>query len=63
MGVFFVLLANAGLLALPRIMRRQSSSPQEQAQAIPRSFARMATATVASLLFVFVVARGLSWSR
>jgi hypothetical protein len=55
--------ANAGLLSLPSMMRRRSHTAEGQVAPIPRSTALIATAAVASLLFIFVLGRGLTWSR
>jgi len=41
----------------------RSRSPEQQVESIARSIPCIATATVASLLFVFVIDRGLTWSR
>lgn len=54
--------ANVGLLSLPVMMRRQIA-PSEQVGTIERSIAWIAAGTVASLLFIFVLGRGLTWSR
>jgi hypothetical protein len=70
-GLFYVIAsalpstlgANAGLLSLPSMMRRWSRSQEEQVEPIARSTAWIATAAVASLLFIFVLGRGLTWSR
>jgi hypothetical protein len=70
-GLFYVIAsalpstlgANAGLLSLPGIMRRWSRSQEPQVEAIERSTAWIATGAVASLLFIFVLGRGISWSR
>ena len=69
-GLFYVIAsalpstlgANAGLLSLPSMMKRGSGS-QEPVAPIERSLVWIATATVASLLFIFVLGRGLTWSR
>ncbi|MGA8491726.1 MAG: hypothetical protein WB711_14970 [Terriglobales bacterium] len=69
-GLFYVIAsalpstlgANAGLLSLPSMMRNATSGEQ-QAGAIERSTTWIATAAVASLLFIFVLGRGLTWSR
>jgi hypothetical protein len=61
-GLFYVIAsalpstlgANAGLLSLPSMMRRGSRSEPEQVGPIE---------AVASLLFIFVLGRGLTWSR
>jgi hypothetical protein len=55
--------ANAGLLNLPGMVRRPSSSEGEPVQPIRRSVAWIAVGAIASLLFIFVLGRGLSWSR
>jgi len=55
--------ANAGLLGLPSMMRRRGVSEEEQVAPIRRSPAWMAAAAIASLLFIFVLGRGLTWSR
>jgi hypothetical protein len=70
-GLFYVIAsalpstlgANAGLLSLPSMMRKWSRSQAEQVGPIGRSAAWIATAAVASLLFIFVLGRGLTWSR
>jgi len=69
MGLFYVIAsalpstlgANAGLLSLPWMMR----SPGEEGQVEPirRSAAWIATAAAASLLFIFVLGRGITWLR
>jgi hypothetical protein len=69
-GLFYVIAsalpstlgANAGLLSLPSMMKQGSGSPEPVAP-IKRSLVWIATATVASLLFIFVLGRGLTWSR
>jgi hypothetical protein len=69
-GLFYVIAsalpstlgANAGLLSLPSIMRK-SNGKEEQVGPIERSIAWIATAAVASLLFILVLGRGLTWSR
>jgi hypothetical protein len=68
-GLFYVIAsalpstlgANAGLLSLPSIMK--GSGSQEPVAPIERSRVWIATAAVASLLFIFVLGRGLTWSR
>jgi hypothetical protein len=70
-GLFYVIAsalpstlgANAGLLSLPGIMRRWSRSQEEPVGTIERSTPWIAIAAVASLLFIFVLGRGLTWSR
>jgi hypothetical protein len=55
--------ANAGLLSLPAMMRRSSPAPGDQVGPLPRSIPWIVTGLVASLLFIFVLGRGLTWSR
>jgi hypothetical protein len=70
-GLFYVLAsalpstfgANAGLLSLPSMMRRISSSDSEQVGPIRRGAAWIAAGAVAALLFMFVLGRGITWSR
>jgi hypothetical protein len=70
-GLFYVIAsalpstlgANAGLLSLPSIMRREKASEDDQVGTIPRSFAWIAMGAIASLLFIFVLGRGITWSR
>jgi hypothetical protein len=70
-GLFYVIAsalpstlgANAGLLSLPGMMRGWRPGEEEQVGAVRRSAAWIATATVASLLFIFVLGRGITWSR
>jgi len=69
-GLFYVIAsalpstlgANAGLLSLPGMMRRWSQ-PAEPVDTIQRSPTWIATAAIAVLLFIFVLGRGLTWSR
>jgi hypothetical protein len=74
-GLFYVIAsalpstlgANAGLMSLPSMMRQSgrnfSLSRKEQVGPISRSPAWIATAAAASLLFIFVLGRGIAWSR
>ena len=70
-GLFYVIAsalpstlgANAGLLSLPAMMRRRGVSEEEQVAPIQRSPAWIASAAIASLLFIFVLGRGLTWTR
>jgi hypothetical protein len=55
--------ANAGLLSLPSMMRGWSRGEEEQVGPIGRDTAWIATAVIASLMFIFVLGRGLTWSR
>jgi hypothetical protein len=71
LGLFYVLAsalpstlgANAGLLSLPWMMGRARRSEEEQVRPIERSAAWIAAAAAASLLFIVVLGRGLTWSR
>ncbi len=70
-GLFYVIVsampstlgANAGLLSLPSIMRRWNPSGEGPAGPVRRSIAWIVPAAIASLLFIFVLGRGLTWSR
>lgn len=75
-GLFYVIAsalpstlgANAGLLSLlslPSVMQSGSPGPGKKLRVGPieRSTAWIAIGAVASLLFVFVLGRGLTWSR
>jgi hypothetical protein len=70
-GLFYVIAsalpstlgANAGLLSLPSMMRRSNRGEEEQVAPIDRSKAWIAAAAIASLVFIFVLGRGLTWSR
>jgi hypothetical protein len=67
-GFFYVLAsalpstlgANAGLLSLPSMMRGWRPSAETPVAPVERSVPWIATAAVASLLFIFVLARGIS---
>ncbi len=71
LGIFYVLAsalpsslgANAGLLSLPSMVRRAARSEEEPVGAIGRSGAWMAAGAVASLLFILVLGRGITWTR
>ena len=71
LGLFYVIAsalpsslgANAGLISLPFMMRQGRGSEEEPVGPVRRSIAWIATAAVASLLFIFVLGRGLTWSR
>jgi hypothetical protein len=71
LGLFYVIAsalpstlgANAGFLSLPSIMRGWNPSEEDRVGPLPRSFAWIAVSVVASLLFIVVLGRGLSWSR
>lgn len=70
-GLFFVIAsalpstlgANAGLLSLPNMMRKMSSSDTEQVGPIRRSSAWIFAGVMAGLLFISVLGRGITWSR
>ena len=55
--------ANAGLLGLPSMMRGLRSGDGEQVGPIARSLIWIAAGAIASLFFIFVLGRGLTWSR
>jgi hypothetical protein len=70
-GLFYVIAsalpstlgANAGLLSLPSLMRRTNDNSEKQAGPIQRSLVWISVGAVASLLFVFVLGRGITWTR
>jgi hypothetical protein len=70
-GLFYVIAsalpstlgANAGLLSLPAIMAKRSPGVAEPVEPVRRSIAWIAAAAAVSLVFVFVIGRGLTWSR
>jgi hypothetical protein len=70
-GLFYVIAsalpstlgANAGLLALPGMLRRSGGGPEEQVGPIGRSTPWVVAGAIGSLLFIFVLGRGLTWSR
>jgi len=71
LGLFYVIAsalpstlgANASLLGLPAIIRGRGGSSEGQVAPLERSVVWIATAAVASLLFIFVLGRGITWSR
>lgn len=71
LGLFYVIAsalpatlgANAGLLSLPFMIRGPGRKGQELVPSIGRSIPWIATAAVASLLFIVVLGRGVTWSR
>jgi hypothetical protein len=71
LGLFYVIAsalpstlgANAGLLSLPGMIGRWRTAKERQVEPIRRSAAWIATAAVASLLFIFVLGHGITWSR
>ena len=70
LGLFYVIAsalpstlgANAGMLSLPSLMRR-SSSEERQVEPVRRNAVWIATSAAASLLFILVLGRGVTWSR
>jgi hypothetical protein len=70
-GLFYVIAsalpstlgANAGLLSLPGLMGRTKDGHEEQVEPIQRSLAWIFVGAVASLLFIFALGRGITWSR
>jgi hypothetical protein len=70
LGLFYVIAsavpstlgANAGMLSLPSMMRMWSSE-ERQVEPVQRSAAWIGTSAVASLLFILVLGRGVTWSR
>jgi hypothetical membrane protein len=54
---------NAGMLTLPTMLRRPRPPDEAPAGSLPRSPAWIAVAAVASLLFIFVLGRGVAWNR
>lgn len=70
-GLFYVIAsalpstlgANAGLLSLPSLMHRDKTAPEESVGLLNRSVPWIAAGAVAALLFIFVLGRGLTWSR
>ncbi len=67
-GLFYVIAsalpstlgANAGLLSLPSLMWQPN---RDEPLAIPRSLGWIVSGAIASLLFIFVLGRGISWTR
>jgi hypothetical protein len=55
--------ANAGLLSLPAMMGKRDVVETNQVQPIPRGMVWMVAGAVASVLFISVLGRGLTWSR
>jgi len=56
--------ANAGLLSLPFVMQHwRRGRGEKPAGAIPRSAGWIALGALASVVFIFVLGRGLTWSR
>lgn len=53
--------ANAGLLSLPGLMR--FGQRNEEGLVIPRSVPWIIAGSIASLLFIFVLGRGITWQR
>ncbi len=69
-GLFYILAsalpstlgANAGLLSLPGIMRRWQRA-EDRVAPMERSIPWIVAGAVASLLFIFVLGRGITWTR
>ncbi len=67
-GLFYVIVsalpstlgANAGLLSLPSLMWQPN---KEEPLEIPRRIGWIVSGAIASLLFIFVLGRGISWTR
>lgn len=70
-GLFYVIAsalpstlgANAGLLSFPGLMTRWKRSPEEQVGPIHRSLAWIIAGAAASLLFIIILGRGLTFVR
>jgi hypothetical protein len=70
-GLFYVIAsalpstlgANAGMWALPGLIRRRVRAAQEQVAVISRSIPWIALGAIATLFFIVVVGRGLTWTR
>jgi hypothetical protein len=68
-GLFYVIAsalpstlgANAGLLSLPSMMGKQFED--DRVDPVKRSLAWIVSGAIASLLFIFVLGRGLTWAR
>jgi hypothetical protein len=54
---------NAGMLSLPGMLRRLRASDEQPAGPLRRSPAWIAVGAIASLLFIFVLGRGITWTR
>jgi hypothetical protein len=71
MGLFYVIAsalpstlgANAALMSLPWMIRESVSREEGQVESIERSATWIAIGAAASLLFIFVLGRGITWSR
>jgi hypothetical protein len=71
LGLFYVIAsalpstlgANAGLLSLPWMIRGSVSGDEGQVESIKRSATWIAMGAAASLVFIFVLGRGITWSR
>ena len=70
-GIFYVfasalpstLGANAGLLSLPSVMRMKNIVSNEEVAPIARSKGWIVAGAIASLLFIVVLGRGITWTR
>jgi hypothetical protein len=71
LGLFYVIAsalpstlgANAGMLSLPGMMRRWRPGEESPVEPLRRNARWIAASAVASLLFIFVLGRGITWSR
>ena len=71
LGLFYVIAsalpstlgANAGMLSLPSMMQGRNRGAEGQGEPIRRNTAWIAASAVASLLFILVLRRGITWSR
>jgi hypothetical protein len=55
--------ANAGMLSLPTMLRRPRPMDEEPAGPLQRSIAWIVAGAIASLLFIAVLGRGITWTR
>lgn len=70
-GLFYVIAsalpstlgANAGMWMLPGLIRRRVSPTDEEVAPVSRSIAWIASGAIATLFFIFVLGRGVTWAR
>lgn len=55
--------AMSGLLAMPGMLRRPQPSKGDSAGPVPRSAAWIAVGAIVSLFYIFVIGRGVTWTR
>jgi hypothetical protein len=55
--------ANAGLLSLPSMLKGEKASTENPVEPIRRSASWIAIGAIASLLFILVLGRGITWLR